>query len=315
MVFKSQGRKKKGTCIVCGRDFEYWSSNRRGRFCSSECYHLYLRGENHPRYKEKVKVVCEQCGKGILVFPCKANTKRFCSNKCRDVWQSQHWNGKNNPHWKGGDVERICQWCEKTFRVPRRVVKKGGGKYCSYKCYGMAQRKQLFKICKNCGKAFWKKRPKYFCSKKCKVEYQRGKNNPFYGRKHTEETLKRILKAVHGKPNGVESQLIALIDEYRLPFCYVGNGEVVIAGKNPDFIHSQGDKKVIELFGDYWHSPLLRPNIRHTATYEATKRHYEKHGYDCLIIWESELKNRTRVLDKIIEFTGGKNLVTVNVPE
>lgn len=43
--------------------------------------------------------------------------------------------GGNNPQWKGGKVERVCEVCEKKFKVKPSLVKNGGGKYCSTFCY------------------------------------------------------------------------------------------------------------------------------------------------------------------------------------
>ena len=34
---------------------------------------------------------------------------------------------------------------------------------------------------------------------------------------------------------------------------YVGNGKVWFGKKNPDFININGQKKLIEVYGDYWH--------------------------------------------------------------
>lgn len=52
-------------------------------------------------------------------------------------------------------------------------------------------------------------------------------------------------------------------------------------------------KKLIELFGDYWHKgedPQDRINI------------FKKFGYDTLVIWESELKDINKVKNKVIKF-------------
>lgn len=79
---------------------------------------------------------------------------------------------------------------------------------------------------------------------------------------------------------------------------------MVVAGKNPDFCHIT-EKAVIELFGDYWHSPLRRPKMSRTMTYDAIKKHYKHNGYKCLIIWENELKNPNKVTSKIEKLMGG----------
>lgn len=74
---------------------------------------------------------------------------------------------------------------------------------------------------------------------------------------------------------------------------YVGNHRIWIGGRNPDFIGISGQKKVIELFGDYWHQGE-DPQIRID--------HFKQFGYDCLVIWEHELDSIEKVEDRIFKF-------------
>jgi hypothetical protein len=67
----------------------------------------------------------------------------------------------------------------------------------------------------------------------------------------------------------------------------------IINGKNPDFVNVNGQKKIIELFGDYWHKgqdPQDRIDV------------FKSFGWDTLIIWERELKNIADVKIKIMDF-------------
>ena len=73
----------------------------------------------------------------------------------------------------------------------------------------------------------------------------------------------------------------------------MGNGEVFIAGKVPDWININGKKQLIELFGSYWHKPEDE-EIRIT--------HFKQFGFDTLVIWDKELKNREQLIDKIKSF-------------
>jgi len=82
------------------------------------------------------------------------------------------------------------------------------------------------------------------------------------------------------KPTNPESILINLIEEIGLPYEYTGNGGFTISNMNPDFIHASGAKKVIEVFGDYWHRGE-DPQDRIDA--------FAEYGWDCLVIWEREL--------------------------
>lgn len=108
------------------------------------------------------------------------------------------------------------------------------------------------------------------------------------------------------KPNKPEKQLNNLLQnllshEYK----YVGNGEFWIVGFNPDFINCNGQKKIIELFGDYWHNrkdAKKRDKLR--------LRTYKKYGYETLIIWEHELKQLDELEQRILIFNNKENSKT-----
>lgn len=96
------------------------------------------------------------------------------------------------------------------------------------------------------------------------------------------------------KPNKLELQLQAILDEL-CPgkWAFVGDGQLIIGGKNPDFMNVNGTKEVIELFGDFWHQgedPQDRIN------------HFRQYGFRCLVIWESELNQLKELLNKIDNF-------------
>lgn len=86
---------------------------------------------------------------------------------------------------------------------------------------------------------------------------------------------------------------------------YVGNGEVVLGGRNPDFININGKKKIIEIFGDYWHKDD-DPEIR--------IRHFKQYGYDTLVIWEKEFRSdKNKVLEVLKEFVGNSWSKIINI--
>lgn len=118
----------------------------------------------------------------------------------------------------------------------------------------------------------------------------------------------RVVKQLHSirKPTSLEQQVIDMVDKYDLPYQYVGDGKIVVEGRIPDFINCNGEKQVIEVFGDYWHSPLWNPNLSSDKTEYATLEHYAKYGFDCLIIWEDELAHPRKVVKKIKAFARGE---------
>jgi len=114
-----------------------------------------------------------------------------------------------------------------------------------------------------------------------------------------ERVVRNCLKGLRNKPTKPEMKIINLTEKFNLPFKYVGNGKVIIDGKNPDFIHSDGLKQIIEIFGDYWHK---KKDIPYHQTEEGTNEFYSKRGFKCLILWSSELQNEEIILQKIQEF-------------
>lgn len=96
--------KIKVNCITCNKEFEvdkrvYTDYIKRGYrfFCSKECRSL----------ANKVKCVCENCGKEIYKYKSEiANSKYghvFCSKSCAASYNNSNYRrGENNPNWIDG---------------------------------------------------------------------------------------------------------------------------------------------------------------------------------------------------------------------
>jgi len=100
----------------------------------------------------------------------------------------------------------------------------------------------------------------------------------------TEKTLNKILCKLLPK-------------EYQ----YVGDGEVIIGRRNPDFMNVNGQKKIIEMFGNYWHSRKFTGMSKKEHRQERQK-HFAKYGYKTLVVWEHELQNTKQLKAKIKAF-------------
>lgn len=116
-----------------------------------------------------------------------------------------------------------------------------------------------------------------------------------------EEAVRKILKNKDLRPNKAELKLIQLFKEENLPYKYVGDFKLMINGRNPDFVNIEGQKKLIELFGKFWHTERLS-NITPKKHVKDRKSHFKKLGYDTLIIWDYELKDPNKVIKKIKAF-------------
>ena len=108
------------------------------------------------------------------------------------------------------------------------------------------------------------------------------------------EYAKMMWESFNRLPNKPEMFLRNLLNQlYPGEWKYVGNGKMFLDGKCPDFVNVNGQKKLIELFGDYWHkgeNPQDRINI------------FKPFGWNTLVIWEHELRGFRALRRKIFDF-------------
>jgi very-short-patch-repair endonuclease len=98
------------------------------------------------------------------------------------------------------------------------------------------------------------------------------------------------------KPNKKEESLATFLEGlYPHKWKYVGDGQLILGGRCPDFLNINGKKQLIELFGDYFHKGQ---NPQDRIDY------FTKYGFSTLVIWEHELKQPEVLKEKIIEFVG-----------
>ena len=230
-----------------------------------------------------VKRICERCGKPLW------KGIRFCSKECYFEWRSDNILGDKVHNWKGGKVERTCRQCSKNFNVPPSVIKQGGGKFCSRECWYKWRSINIRKekvynwkggkikcLCKICGEEF-------------EINPSVLKVGGIYCSRSCARNAKKIPKH-HTKP---ELIFEAICKKHNLPFHYIGDGSLWIGKEkalNPDFCELNGKKIVIEIMGDYWHSPLLNQNLRESAILQYRKRHYRKYKWQSIFLWESDIK-------------------------
>jgi hypothetical protein len=137
-----------------------------------------------------------------------------------------------------------------------------------------------------------------------------GKNNVRFGTRHSAATLKKMRmkklgkrlskttrsklakrwenedfrKRVLGKRemSSLEVAMQKIIDKNKLPFIFVGNGDVAIEGKTPDFVHSDGEKIALEVFSTY-HKNRTRPKEGGYIGWRRTRTTLaRKHGWKIL---------------------------------
>lgn len=112
-----------------------------------------------------------------------------------------------------------------------------------------------------------------------------------------ESYQKKVARALAIAPNKPEKYLLGLLKElFPGEYEFTGDFKFWLDGRNPDFMNVNGKKKLIELFGDYWHKdddPKDRID------------HYKRFGFDTLVIWEHELENKNKLVNKLEKFHNG----------
>ena len=246
------------------------------------------KGSGNPNYRGGRFFKCLECGKEFWVIPSRFNTAKYCSRRCQNIALGRRHRGENNPAKRPEVREKIS----KNNPMKNPDIRKKWDKLMRGS-ENPAKRPEV--------------RAKISVKKKLNnpTAFKPGKDNLFYGKKHSENALKKIRLArmrqkfptYLTKP---EKKFIKLIELHNLPFKYVGNGTFWIGypPMNPDFVHLK-KKIAIEIFGDYWHR---RPGIPKLQTEEGREAAFAKYGWKLAVIWEYELENEDEVIQKVRKY-------------
>jgi very-short-patch-repair endonuclease len=127
--------------------------------------------------------------------------------------------------------------------------------------------------------------------------------SPEFGMKKREDMLRlwqnpvykaKMLNKWKRTPNKLEKKMDAFLKTITNEFKFVGDGQVWIGGRCPDFININKEKKqLIEVFGSYWHEP---------DDEEFRKSHFKSCGFNTLVIWDKEFNDPQFLREKVIAF-------------
>ena len=126
--------------------------------------------------------------------------------------------------------------------------------------------------------------------------FKRINGKPSWSKEKEIQRIRNVIKSNHSvtKP---ELKVLNILNTLNLlKYKHVGQGKFFIEQLCPDFVNIT-NKKIIEVFGDYWHN-LPASKKRDYFRFKL----YKKYGYRTLVIWEHELKNLDLLAGKILEF-------------
>ncbi len=336
MGVKKRRKEYKVLCKGCGVEFE--TIYREKKFHTKECYWDFLKGKplpHNPGFKKnhtpwnKGKE-CPQIGIFLKGKKRPEKVKKKISKTLKGKHNSPKTEFKKGNHpssefkkgsipWNKGKTG-LCS--EKTLKkmgkshigqIPWNKGTKGIMKswnkgmkmsedYCRTNSEAQIKKYKKGRIVWNKGEKMGEEHYKNNCDSHNTEEYKKKTSKIHKEKFLNPEFLKKLHKSLNLKPNKKEEILIELLDKI-LPneYKYVGDYSFWLEGRNPDFLNVNGQKKLIELFGDYWHNLEKFPN---KETPEERISHFKKYGFDTLIIWEKELKNVDKLAKKIIGFNG-----------
>jgi len=224
---------------------------------------------------KKILAICDDCGKAKITSKNGYRTLcTSCANKgelngffgkrhieaTRQKMSDNHADckGPNGGNWKGGLVTIKCDNCGNIIKKFPSHIK---------------------------GKVH------HFCNNKCWIEWS--STNEEDHQHHREMRMKQKNCPVHHtKPELVFEDICK---KNNLPFKYTGDGSFWI-GKNPsvnpDFVECNGKKIAVEVFGDYWHSPLLNQKLGERSTLNYRKKVLKQYGWKLIMFWETDLKRK-----------------------
>lgn len=278
---------------------------------------LSLRG-NHAR--PLISKVCLYCNKE---FTTNVTARKFCSRSCASSYNNSHGGGFSGKHrsekWKGEHAIKVSRALKGRPKTKEHIEALRRSRTGLHYNFGPKSEKHKKALSESRKRGFvegklvsWNKGMNGYHNKKPYPPSHRNSKArtnisngilKWYKEMSVEkkqQMFRNQTKALHIRPNKCEIYLGKLI-EIACPkqYIYTGDGSLMISGYAPDYTNIDGQKKVIEMFGNYWHGDM-------TADWKGTELGrmmlFNYFGFKCLIVWEKELKFEDEVLVRIKKF-------------
>ena len=112
-------------CPTCGK-------NDFGSEHGLKIHHTTVHDDRSLTLEERVEFECDRCGSTEQLPPDEAERRRFCSDSCKNEWQSEAYADEGGPGWDGGKATAVCSYCGTTEeRFPSHINEVN---FCSDSC-------------------------------------------------------------------------------------------------------------------------------------------------------------------------------------
>ena len=191
------------------------------------------------------------------------------------------------PWNKEDGVNLTCNYCNILFNVQK--YRKMMAKYCSREC------KDKILI----GKSPWNKGTKGIM-KPNSGSFKKGLTPWLKGKKHKEETIRKIISKLKFRPTSYEKRLKEILDKLQPnEWKYTGDGSFWMGNPpmNPDFVNCNGKKIAIEVFARF-HKERCFGSVENYISKRS--KGFSKYGWKTIfILGEEELDNPKTILNKL----------------
>lgn len=287
----------------------------------------------------KVVIACVGCGRGMefIVRTHRKNpiSTKFCSIACRAMAQREgkmpapNQYGQKRAWSHKEDILLSCKYptCEDVDSLCNLLGRTKCEIWNRAKKLGITRCREVISKGYSRGGKMNRGRQRPDLAKRNKENLLCGDANPFFGKKHTVEVRKKISDFMkecqkdpefHRKrmqtmrdrgvvkecPNVYEKKLIDILGEmFPGEYKFVGDWSFLIGRKNPDFVNVNGQKKVIEVFGEVYHDPASSPwEVSKDRTAEGRKQLFNEYGFKTLIVWCKEFSDEPKLRLRLREF-------------
>jgi len=306
-------------------EIQFFISNSEKLICKiCENYYITYRGiSSHVRQKHNISIkdyydiflkkdyeeICTICGNSTTFHSIRYGYRKFCSSRLcinNDPIRLEILKNRNR---NKEEIRKLSKLTKKQWKNNKKYIdlmttpglewRKRQGRSTSKRYEDPDER---FKTSISIKKAYIDKPELRIKASNHSIQLWSDPDGPFApGKPYWENLYKGVTKL---GPNYAEKIILDILNNlYSNKYKYTGDFEFWIGRKNPDFLCYE-KKKVIEHFGIWWHGEehTGEPNHIHEKN---RIEHFSNYGYDTLVIWEDELDDKNKIINKIINFHEG----------